>query len=365
MPRANLCTRTRGRDALIRCVTPSAPPLLIPAIVTAGDQRAARAVYGESKVYLRLADRALVAHVVGALQCVPEIGEVWVVGNADRLRSVFADPAVAAGLSKPLHIVPQFRSLYENGWQTYRRLLPGAPAEGRDPGADDRDLEVLYLSGDLPLAMPAEISEFIRRSRAADCCYALGLTTEDSMRGFLPVSPGAPGIAPAFFNVREGRFRQSNLHLIRPARILNRHYLEEMYEHRYQKEWGNIAGLAWRLLRSQQGGLAVAGYYLLMVLAGFAHRRRWYGLADWIRARIPIPRVERGIGSLLGASFRLIVTEAGGAAFDVDSEEEYDALRARFEIWWKEQRARAETLYGRPAFATGSPSASAAAEPRA
>jgi hypothetical protein len=343
-------------------VTPAAPPLLIPAIVTAGDQRAARAVYGESKVYLRIADRALVAHVVAALQRVPEIGEVWVVGNEERLHKTFAEPAVAAEVSKPLQIVPQFRSLYENGWQTYRRLLPGAPPEGRDPGPADLDREVLYLSGDLPLATPFEISEFIRRARAADCSYALGLVTEDSMRAFLPASPGAPGIAPAYFNVREGRFRQSNLHLIRPARILNRHYLEEMYERRYQKEWGNIAGLAWRLLRSQQGGLAVAGYYALMVLAGFAHRHRWHALADWIRARIPIPRIERGIGGLLGGSFRLIVTEAGGAAFDVDSEEEYDALRARFEIWWKEQNQRAEQLYGARALPAGAVRGAASGE---
>ncbi len=320
----------------------------MPAIVTAGDQRAARAVYGDSKVYLRIAGRALVAHVVAALQRVPEVSEVWVVGNEERLRGVFEDPALRAELVKPLHLVPQFRSLYENGWQTYRRLLPGAPPEGREPGPEDRDREVLYLSGDLPLATPQEISAFIQQSRALDCCYALGLVTEESMRGFLPAAPGAPGVAPAFFNVREGRFRQSNLHLIRPARIENRFYLQEMYEHRHQKEWGNIAALAWRLLRSEQGGLAVAGYYALMVLAGFAHRRGWSGLADWIRWRIPSERIERGVGGLLGGSFRLVVTEAGGCALDIDREEEYDAVSSCFESWRKEQYARAERLYGPP-----------------
>ncbi len=324
-------------------------PAPLPAIVTAGDQRAARAVYGDSKVYLCVAGRPLVAHVVATLQRVPEVSEVWVVGNDQRLREVFSDPALRAELAKPLQLVPQFRSLYENGWQTYRRLLPGAPPEGRDPGPEDRDREVLYLSGDLPLATPQEISAFIRQSRALDCCYALGLVTEESMRGFQPATPGGPGVVPAFFNVREGRFRQSNLHLIRPARIENRFYLEEMYEHRYQKEWGNIAGLAWRLLRSEQGGFAVAAYYTLMVLAGFAHRHAWYRLADWIRGRIPVPRIERGIGGLLGGSFRLVVTEAGGAALDIDSEEEYDALTACFETWWKQQCVRAERLYGAPA----------------
>ena len=60
----------------------------IPAIVTAGDRRAARAVYGESKVYLEVDGLPLVARVVAVLQRVPEISEVWVVGNAERLAEV-------------------------------------------------------------------------------------------------------------------------------------------------------------------------------------------------------------------------------------------------------------------------------------
>ena len=54
------------------------------------DRRAAKAVYGESKVYLEVGGRPLVAHVVAALQRVPEVSEVWVVGKAERLNAVFA-----------------------------------------------------------------------------------------------------------------------------------------------------------------------------------------------------------------------------------------------------------------------------------
>ena len=45
----------------------------IPAIVTAGDSRAAKAVYGQSKVYLEVAGLPLVAHVVRTLQDCPEV----------------------------------------------------------------------------------------------------------------------------------------------------------------------------------------------------------------------------------------------------------------------------------------------------
>ena len=51
----------------------------------------AKAIYSESKAYLEVDARALVQHVVALLQRVPEVSEVWVVGNAERLESVF-DP---------------------------------------------------------------------------------------------------------------------------------------------------------------------------------------------------------------------------------------------------------------------------------
>ncbi len=329
-------------------------PVAIPAIVVAGDRRAAKAVYGESKVYLQLGGRPLVAHVVAALQQVPEVAEVWVVGNAERLREVFGAPGVARSLAKPLRVVPQFRSLYENGWQTYRRLLPGAGPDGRDPLPEDLDREVLFLSGDLPFAAPQEISAFVRQARDAGCSYALGLATEESLRGFAARSPGEPGIEPALFNLREGRFRQTNLHLIRPARIENRFYIEEMYEHRYQREWGHAAALAWRLLWSEQGGLSVLSYYALMHLAAIAHRRRLHRLADAIRHRIPTARIERGVSGLLRAAFRLVVTEAGGCAIDIDTEPEYDAARQRYAEWRAAQEERALRLYGPPGLPAGS-----------
>jgi GTP:adenosylcobinamide-phosphate guanylyltransferase len=314
----------------------------IPAVVAAGDRRAARSVEGESKPYLRLAGRPLVAHVVETLQSVPEVSEVWVVGDAARLESVLAE----VELRKPLHVVPQFRNLYENAWETYRRLLPGAGPEGRDPGPADADRFVLYLSADVPFATPQEISAFVRQSLAAGCDYALGLCTEESMRDFYPEAPGAPGIRMAYFNLREGRFRQSNLHLVRPARLGNRHYVEEMYEHRYQKQVGEMIKLGWTLLRAEGGGLSVIYYYALMHGAAIADRRGWHRIADWLRERIAMPRIEAGCSRLLRTRFRFVVTEGGGCALDLDNEPDYEAARARLDEWRERQRARVEAIYG-------------------
>jgi GTP:adenosylcobinamide-phosphate guanylyltransferase len=318
----------------------------IPAIVAAGDRRAAKAVYGQSKVYLELGGRPLVAHVVAALQDVPEISEVWVVGNAERLREVFKREELARELRKPLQIVPQFRNLYENIWQTYRRMLPGAGPAGRDPETADLQEWVLYLSADMPFATPQEISQFIHRSVELDCDYACGLVTEESMKAFYPTAPGEPGIRMAYFNLREGRFRVSNLHLVKPARIVNRSYVEEMYEHRYQKQFGNIVGLAVRLMRTEEGGLRILRYYILIHLAGFANRRGWRRLADWLRAWIPLERVSEAVSSLLRADFRFAVTEIGGCALDIDKEHDYDVAALAFDSWKAAQQERAQRYAG-------------------
>jgi hypothetical protein len=315
-----------------------------PAVVTAGDRGAARAVHGESKVFLEVGGRPLVAWVVTCLQRVPEVSEVWVVGDRERLERVFQRPEISAEIAKPLHLLDQFGNLYENLWESYRRLLPGAGAQGREPEESDAEQRVLFLSGDLPFATPQEISQFVRRSLACGAEYALGLVTEESMAGFRAGAPGAPGIHLATFNLREGRFRQSNLHLVQPARVRNRALIEQMYEKRHQRELADTVGLGWRLLR--RGGLAVLWYFLLMHVAGFADRRGWRRLADGLRRFVPLARVARGCGELLGTKFQFVSTEVGGCAIDIDTEPDYDTSLARFDEWREQQAQRAERLGG-------------------
>jgi GTP:adenosylcobinamide-phosphate guanylyltransferase len=324
----------------------------IPAIVTAGDGAASRAVYGDNKVFLEIEDRPLVVRVVAVLQRVPEVSEVWVVGNAERLRDVFAREDVQAEIEKPLHIVRQQRNLYENAWQTFRRLLPDAGPEGRDPVGDERTMPVLFLSGDLPFATPQEISEFIRRSLALECDYTVGLVPSESLEPFRSSSADQPGIDVAYFNLREGCFRQSNLHLARPALIGNRKYIEDMYEHRYQKQFWHVFGLAWTILVRDRG-LHILYLYALIHLAGVMNRRGHVRLANFLRRFVPIAAVERAIGSLLDTRYHFVVTEAGGCAIDIDREDEYETAKARYSEWHTQQTKRAQELYGPPGLPAG------------
>ncbi len=318
----------------------------IPAIVTAGDRGAAKSVYGESKVYLEIAGEPLVARIVDVLQRVPEISDVWVIGNAERLELVFGDPQRRACLTKPLHVLAQFRNLFENCWESYRRALPKAGPDGRDPEGADAEFQVLYLSGDLPFATPQEISDFIRRGQATGADYVVGLVPEASLADFLPAPPHGVGIEVAYFNLREGRLRQSNLHLARPAKMGARELIEEMYEHRHQKSFWNMVGLGLRIVLNRGGGLRVAWFYLLLHIGGLLDRFGLRRLADGFRFVNGMRTSERSVGSLLRTAFRFVVTEAGGCAIDIDTEQEYDAVKSRFDEWSNAQAARAEALYG-------------------
>jgi len=319
----------------------------IPAIVTAGDSRAAKAVYGQSKVYLEVAGLPLVAHVVRALQDCPEVDSVWVVGDSSRLETVLGADAIQRSLCKPLHIVAQQRDLISNCWETYRRILANDTQKGRDPGPDDLDREVLYLSADLPLAMPQEISAFVQQAQVRNVDYVLGLCSAESLDVFRSAaSEEAVGISVAYFNTLDGRFRQSNLHYARPGRIGRRDHIEEMYEFRHQRRFWNMFTLALRLLLSRFGGLKIAVLFGVMHLAGVADRHGFGRLARLLARLVSLEVNRVTISKLLDARFAFAITEGGGCALDVDTEQEYDAICARFDEWLPLQRERVAKLYG-------------------
>src|SRR5262249_29251995 len=164
---------------------------------------------------------------------------------------------------------------------------------------------------------------------------------------------GAPALPGPSSTGGGGPPGKTTLLLPRPPRRGNRHYIEEMYEHRYQRQIGQMIALGWRLLRLQEGGLAVLYYYAMMHLAAIADRTGLVRVADALRARIPRTRVEAGCSALLRGRFHFVVTEVGGCAVDIDNEHDYDAARARFEVWRARQRARAEALFGPPSLDRG------------
>jgi CTP:molybdopterin cytidylyltransferase MocA len=318
----------------------------VPAIVTAGDSRAAKAVYGKSKVYLEIDGLPLVAHVVHTLQDCPEVDAVWVVGDTGRLEAALGSERVKKFLRKPLHIVPQQRDLISNAWETYRRVLSGDVLEGRDPRPDELDSEVFFLSGDIPLATAQEFSSFIQQSQALDIDYALGLCPAESLDFFRAKGPDETGISVAYFNSRDGRFRQNNLHYARPGRIGRRDRIEEMYELRHQRRFWNMFTLTLRLLAARVGGFKIAVVFGMMHFAGIADRKGRTRLARLLARAVTLEINRSTISRILDTRFAFVITESGGCGLDIDTEAEYDAVCERFEEWSTAQRGRAAALYG-------------------
>ena len=319
----------------------------LPAVVTAGDSRAAKAVYGKSKVYLEVDGLSLVAHVVRTLQDCPEIDAVWVVGDPGRLEVALGHETLTRTLCKPLYIVEQQRDLISNCWEAYRRILNEDATQGRDPRDEaDRDRDVLFLSGDLPLATPQELSTFVQRARAEGADYVLGLCPAESFEVFRPRVPGESGISVAYFNTRDGRFRQNNLHYACPGLIGRLDRIEEMYEMRHQKRFWNMFMLALRLLLSRAAGLKIAFLFGLMHLAGVADRRGRPKLARLLASAVTLEVNRSTIGKILDTRFALGVTESVGAGLDVDTEEEYDVICEQYAEWIAEQRERSVKLHG-------------------
>ena len=323
------------------------------AIVLAGDRRDSHTVFGENKAFLEIEGVPLLNHVLVALDRAPSIRHAFIVGNPDRLREALSI-AEKKGLRLPVTIVPQEEDLWGNFWAGYVRTLSPATRDRIASGEraekaatpEERDRRVLALSGDIPLVQPAEIEAFLAAAAASGADYAAGLTSEETLEPFHP-APGRPGIRMAYFQLREGRSRQNNLHLARPLRVAHLERTERMYRHRYQRNAADAVRMGIAILKTRAVGLSILWGFLLLHLAmklDMAGRR---GASDFLRRFLPAARAEYAISRMLGCEFRLIRVPSPGAALDVDHESDFEALRAQFADW------RARLAGGSPSESVG------------
>ena len=241
-------------------------------IVTAGDRHASRPVLGDNKAFLPLAGVPVINYVLSAIEQARCTARIFVVGDTARLRAALAVPNTPVRGTRPLYLLEQGNTLYENVWNAFLHTLPDYT-----PGTDWRiymdtpavDKAVLVMPGDIPLVTPAEIDAFVDGCDLARYDYCLGLCTEAVLQAYYP-QDGRPGIQMAYFTLRDLRARQNNLHLVKPLRFGNRHYVQKMYNFRYQREWRNIVRVIWELCTTQNGSLRVAYSYLCLHIARFS-----------------------------------------------------------------------------------------------
>ena len=313
-------------------------------IVTAGDRHASRPVLGDNKAFLPLAGVPLINYVLSAIEQARCTARIFVVGDTARLRAALAVSHTPVRGLRPLYLLEQGHTLYENAWNAFLHTLPDYT-----PGTDWRiyldtpavDKAILVMPGDIPLATPAEIDAFVDGCDLARYDYCLGLSSESVLRAYYP-QDGHSGIQMAYFTLRDLSVRQNNLHLVKPLRLGNRHYIQKMYNFRYQREWRNIARVIWELCITQHGSWRVAYYYLCLHMARLLTMLGWQRYLLFRPFFLEMPVAASVFSQFLQTRFTVVLTPYGGCALDIDNAEHYAAVCANFERWQAHQEALAK-----------------------
>jgi GTP:adenosylcobinamide-phosphate guanylyltransferase len=297
-----------------------------PVIMTAGDRGKARLISGKNKAVLDLAGAPVFTHVLAALEACSVVDRIYIVGPTKALSECLQRPGIPFQGSKPFHLLEQWENLYQNIWNAFQIIC-----EEQEESRPD-DTAVLVVPSDIPLLIRDEVEEFVGACDMATFDYALGLTSESVMSLYYP-QKRRKGIRLMYFHTRNGSFRQNNLHMVKPSRMMNRTYIQKIYDYRLQREWGNIARLFWEIFRTGEGTYRMIGQYLLLHLASQLYRVPFIKLH-----RIPAFFVLRSgmnesIGRLLATRFTTVETHLGGAALDIDTQEHYAVIQENFDAW--------------------------------
>lgn len=319
-------------------------------IVTAGDRGASRPVLGMNKVFLPLAGVPIINYVLSAVERARCTARIFVIGDRAQLEAALAVPHTPFQGRCPIILLEQGNTLYDNVWSAFLHSLPGYQPDTDwqqyvDTAAMDKP--VLVIPGDVPLATPYEIDAFVESCDLSHYDYCLGMSAESVLQAYYPQGD-RPGIRMAYFTLRDLQARQNNLHLVKPLRLGNRHYIQRMYDSRYQREWKNIARLCWELYTAQHGSLRIAWYYFCLHVARVCRLYGWQHLALARPFFLEIPVVASVLSQLLHTRFTAILTPYGGCALDVDNAEHYQAICSNFELWLAHQATVAQELKHQP-----------------
>lgn len=315
-------------------------------IITAGDRQGSRSVMGENKAFLPIAGVPLIHHVLSAVDRARCTDRIFVIGDQARLQEMLDVPNSPFRPTHALVLLEQGKTLYDNVWGAFLHTLTDyqADADWQDylntPAVDK---PVLVMPGDIPLASPFEIDEFVAACDLAHYDYCLGLTAAPVLSAYYPRT-GQTGIKMDYYALRDLQVRQNNLHLVKPLRFGNRHYIQEIYDTRYQREWYNIAKLCWRLWRAKDATFRTVWAYLCLHLANLATRYHLRPAAAFRPFYLHKSMVASLMSQLLRTRFALVETHYGGCALDVDNAEHYQAIRDNFDRWHAYQNELAKQL---------------------
>ncbi|MBI5427852.1 MAG: nucleotidyltransferase family protein [Nitrospinae bacterium] len=305
-------------------------PKKFDAILVAGEGESSYKVYHRHKAFLKLEGKCIVNYVVETLQQVESIKDIYIVGLKDRLQQTLKEANIDLNYPKRIFVVQQRDNLYENIWRTFLKTLPN---EGNPPdlaNSEHKDTAVLIVPCDAPLIAPDEVDYFIANCDLENYDHVLGLVSERNLEYFYP-RDNRPGIKMAYLHLKEKSCRINNLHLVKPLRILNREYIRDMYQYRYQRNIKNVILFGLKLIGKDR--LERFKYYLgleaCLLFASLGMRP----MVDYFRDWTPKREFEQCISRIMKTRFVGLETPFPGAALDIDNDRDYETIKVRFKEW--------------------------------
>ncbi len=300
------------------------------AILVAGEGRDRCQVYHGHKAFLPIEGKYVISYVVEALQGAESVRSITIVGPREKILRHMSEDGIDPVSPKPIHVLEQKQNLYENVWHSFLHTLPEQVAESELEGSAYRDRAVLVVPCDSPLITSHEIDYFIQNCDMENNDLVLGLTPEESLVPFYP-GQGKPGVRMTYLNIKENRYRINNLHLVRPLKIGNRHYVNQMYQYRYQRNIKNVILFGLEIIGKDKKRRYK--YYISLLLGMIFSWLHIQPLVQYFRSWVPKKGLEDCISSIMKTRFMGLESPIPGSTLDIDNARDYDTIKLRFQEW--------------------------------
>ena len=300
----------------------------IDAVIAAGDGVAARKIFQRNKALLEVGGKPIIRRIVETLRASALVDKIAVVGPSRDFAQVLGGLDVI--------LVEQKRNMAENALAGFLATLPDYAGGQPSTALAERHQAkaVLGLSGDIPLLTVTELGQFIQRCDMRDCDFASGYTAERVLARFGP-RHDRPGIKMATMHTRHINVRQNNLHVFRGFKMLKSiDLILKIYEYRYQKDPFNVLRSLVEIFRQGPAALGqILGCYSLLQFSALCESLGFQALERLTSYPITLARLEQLGSALLGVRWRLVETDLGGAALDVDNEKDFLTLNFMYREW--------------------------------
>lgn len=308
--------------------TETAFPFPLDAVVLAGTHRnTKRLIAGRNKAFLKVGKQVLLRYVVDALVEAKNIDRVFVVGPIEELHKELAD------YPSSVQAIAQRGQMLTNCWAG----IEASEALHRDdPAIELEQRPLLVVSCDLPLITGRAVDDFVSRCAKIDSqsetpgAMLVGVVDEPGVAPFHP-DGDRPGIKRPFVELAGGRLRLANIYVGRPRKLAHQEMLETGFSHRKAKDWRNVVALTYNFFRRPHGWHSA--WLTIRIQLTLMLSKRKGRLYRRLKAGNTEARVEKCISEVLGGPVKIVVTPFGGLSLDVDDEEDYRVLDARYNDW--------------------------------